>query len=199
MSDEDGVREWIDRNTPQFDSIPVERRMSGRAVRQRASRRSRRRRTLTAGSAAIAAAAFAAVLLWNSTDAGQPTSAAAQPVETRGQQKAREKLGAYYSALPEALSAGDSATQLSKLLAMYFTASALKEAQVHVIAQDDGRAAICGYVGPDTTFSVGVPRSVDVDTVRARVTSSADSKPIDVDVDIRTMRIAHWTCPDGAA
>jgi hypothetical protein len=53
-------------------------------------------------------------------------------------------------------------------------------------------------VAATTVFTVGTARSAGADTVRVHVTSDSAPESIEVDVDLRSLRISKWSCPDGS-
>lgn len=111
---------------------------------------------------------------------------------------AQEKLRAYYSVLPDAFAAQDSTSKLWKLMTEHFTEAALKREAVLEGSRAGELAATCGHVEATTVFTVGDLHSAGPDAVRARVTSNSTPKSIEVDFDLRTMRISKWSCPDGS-
>jgi hypothetical protein len=142
--------------------------------------------------------ALGAGAYWNSVGADRSADDPSRHGEASKISAAQEKLRAYYSVLPDAFATRDSTSRLWKLMTAHFTDTALKR---EVVLEGSGAsdvAAACGHVEATTTFIVGDPRSAGADTVRARVTSTSTPESIEVDFDLRTMRISKWSCPDGS-
>ncbi|MBD3010366.1 hypothetical protein [Streptomyces sp. 5-10] len=199
MSDERRVEAWFAETATALDDVRVERTLSGRDVRRRSAGR-RRRRVLAGAVAAVGVVAFGAATVWNVTRPERSAVEPAHPREGRDMERAQEKLRAYYSGLPEALASRRpaQAAKLSKLMAVHFTETALRNAMVSKRKGADGLAATCGRVTADTVFTVGEPRRTGAGTVRARVVNSSGPVAIDVDFDVRAMKISKWSCPGGS-
>jgi len=190
------VPAWLAENIAQFDSIRVDQPMPAREVRRRSVRR-RRYRSLSAAVAAVAVVAVGTAAYWNHMNTVRSAEDLARPAGASEMEAAREKLQDYYSALPEAFNSKNSAVKLEKLMAVNFTDAALMR-EVALEGMGSGnRAAVCGPVTASTTFAVGVLSSVRADTVRARVTSSSGPESIDVEFDLRAMKISEWACGNG--
>ncbi|WP_405547277.1 hypothetical protein OG478_49520 [Streptomyces phaeochromogenes] len=188
---------WLAESVAQLESVRVDRPVSAPELRRRSVRR-RQRRTRSAALAAIVVAAFGAGAYWNSVGADRSAEGPARPGEVSKISAAQEKMRAYYSVLPDAFDTRHSTSKLRNLMTAYFTDTALKR---EVVLEGRGAgdlAATCGDVEATTTFTVGDPRSAGANTVRARVTSNSAPESIEVDFDLRTMRISKWSCPDGS-
>ncbi|MEV0932310.1 hypothetical protein ACIBMX_35050 [Streptomyces phaeochromogenes] len=188
---------WLAESVAQLESVRVDRPVSAPDLRRRSVRR-RQRRTRSAALAAIVVAAFGAGAYWNSVGADRSAEDPARPGEVSKISAAQEKMRAYYSVLPDAFDTRHSTSTLRNLMTAYFTDTALKR---EVVLEGRGAgdlAATCGDVEATTTFTVGDPRSAGANTVRARVTSNSAPESIEVDFDLRTMRISKWSCPDGS-
>ena len=199
MSGEDERPVWLAESIAQLESVRVDRPVSAQELRRRSVRR-RQRRTRSAALAAIVVAAFGAGAYWNSVGADRSAEYPARPGDTSQISTAQEKMRAYYSLLPNSFATRHSTPQLQKLMALYFTDTALKREAVLEGRGSGDLAATCGNVEATTTFTVDVPRSTGANTVRARVTSDSAPKSIEIEVDfdLRTMRISKWSCPDGS-
>ncbi|MGW2047678.1 hypothetical protein ACWCPF_21220 [Streptomyces sp. NPDC001858] len=203
MSDEYEHPVWLAEGITQLESVRVEGPVSAQELRRRSVRR-RRRRTRAGALAVIAVTALGVGAYWNST--GMKVSA--DDPARRGRDSrisaAQEELQAYYSALPDAYAPAyadaspDSRAELWKLMTAHFTDTALKREVVLEGSGGDDLAATCGPVDATSAFTVGDPRSTGADTVRARVTSSSSPESIEVDFDLRSMRISNWSCTDGS-
>ncbi|MFF0010351.1 hypothetical protein [Streptomyces sp. NPDC005374] len=188
---------WLTESVAQLENLRVGRPVSAQELRRRSVRR-RQRRTRSAALAAIVVAALGAGAYWNSVGADRSAEDPARLGEVSKISAAQEKMRAYYSVLPDAFATRHSTSKLRKLMTAYFTDTALKR---EVVLEGRGAgdlAATCGDVEATTTFTVGAPRSAGADTVRAHVTSNNASEAIEVDFDLRTMRILRWSCPDGS-
>ncbi|MGW0580631.1 hypothetical protein ACWD25_32850 [Streptomyces sp. NPDC002920] len=202
MSDEHERPVWLTESIAQLESVRVDRPVPAQELRRRSVRR-RQRRTRSAAIAAIAVTALGAGTYWNSVGADRSAKdpsrhGEASEISAAKISAAQEKLRDYYSVLPDAFATPDSTSKLRKLMTAHFTDTALKR---EVVLEGSGAgdlAATCGHVEAATTFTVGDPRSAGADTVRARVTSSSSPESIEVDFDLRTMRISKWSCPDGS-
>ncbi|MFJ5307407.1 hypothetical protein [Streptomyces sp. NPDC088350] len=195
--DSDGYERpvWLAESIAQLERVWVDRPVSAQELRRRSVRR-RQRRTRSAVVAAIAVTAIGASAFWNSVGVNRSTADPSRHGEDSRISAAQENLRAYYSVLPDAFAAQDAKAKLWKLMKAHFTDTALKR---EVVLEGSGAgdlAATCGQVEATTTFTVGDPRSIGADTVRARVTSDSAPEAIEVDVDLRTMRISAWSCPD---
>uniref|UniRef100_A0AAU2VP02 Uncharacterized protein n=1 Tax=Streptomyces sp. NBC_00008 TaxID=2903610 RepID=A0AAU2VP02_9ACTN len=188
---------WLTESITQLESVRVDRPVSAQELRRRGVRR-RQRRTRSSALAAIFVMALGAGTYWNSVDADRSAAAPASPGEDSRISAAHEKMRAYYSVLPDAFTTRHSTSKLQKLMTAYFTDAALKRELVLDGHGVDDLAATCGDVEATTTFTVGDPRRVGANTVRARVTSNSAPESIEVDFDLRTMRISKWSCPDGS-
>ncbi|WAP57271.1 hypothetical protein [Streptomyces sp. S465] len=202
MSDELRVQGWLAESRARLDEVRVERPMPGREVRLRGARR-RRRRVLSATAAALSAATCAGVVCWHVLSAERTAVRPARPAESAGMTRVREELRSYYSALPGTVAAqGEtaSATKLSQLLATHFTSGALRqeEAAARTPTGTDGPAATCGRVTAHTTFTVGDPHRTGTDTARVRVVRDGGPEAIDIEFDLRVMKISKWSCPNGS-
>lgn len=197
MPGEDERPAWLAESIAKLESVRVDRPVSAHELRRRGVRR-RQRRTRSFALAAIIVVALGAGAYWNSVDADRSATYPARPGEDSRISAAQEKMRAYYSALPDALATRYSTSTLQKLMAMFFTEAALKREIVLEGRGADDLAATCGDAEATTTFTVGNPRGVGANTVRARVTSNSGPESIEVDFDLRTMRISKWSCPDGS-
>ncbi|MFF7649018.1 hypothetical protein ACFZCY_03995 [Streptomyces sp. NPDC007983] len=199
MSDERRVHAWFAENATLLDDVRVERTLSGREVRRRSAGR-RRRRVLAAAVATVAVTSFAGVAGWNATRPERSAVEPSRPGESADMRRAHDTLRSYYSALPDAFASGGRAasSKLSKLMATHLTPTALRAEAIRKRTEAGSPAATCGEVTADTTFSVGGLRRTGADTVRARVVAKGGggSGPVDVDFDIRVMKIAKWSCPE---
>ncbi|MER7180175.1 hypothetical protein ABT404_11955 [Streptomyces hyaluromycini] len=195
MSGEYETPVWLVESIAQLESVRVDRPVSAQELRHRSVRR-RRRRTRSAAIAAIAVVALGAGAYWNSKGVDRSVEDPARPGEASKISAAQEKMRAYYSVLPDAFATRNSTSKLRKLMTAHFTDGALKRETVLEGRGSGDLAAACGHVEATTTFTVGAPRSTGADTVRARVTSSSAPESIEVDFDLRTMRISKWSCPD---
>lgn len=193
MSGEYETPVWLAESIAQLEGVRVNRPMPAQELR----RQSVRRRTRSAALTAIAVATLTAGAYWNYQGADQATGDPTHHGEASRISAAKEKLRSYYSVLPDAFASRDSTPEMWNLMTAHFTDTALKREAVLERSGADELAATCGQVEATTTFSVGDPRSTGVDTVRSRVTSSSAPGSIEVDFDLRTMRITKWSCPDG--
>lgn len=190
---------WLTESIAQLERVRVDRAVSAPELRRRSVRR-RQRRTRSAAIAAIAVTAIGAGAFWNSVGADRSAEYPSHIEKDSRISAAQEKLRTYYSVLPDAFAARDSTSKskLWKLMTAHFTETALKR---EVVLEGSGAgdlAATCGHVDTTTVFTVGAARSAGADTVRVRVTSDSAPESIEVDVDLRTMRISKWSCPDGS-
>ena len=197
MSDEYERPGWLTESIAELASVSVERPVSAQELRRRSVRR-RRRRTRSAVVAAFAVSVLGAGAYWNSVRADLSAENPSRHGEASRMSAAQEELRAYYSVLPDAFATRDSTSELWKLMTAHFTERAQKREAVLESGGADDLAATCGQVEPTTTFTVGDPRSVGPDTVRARVTSDSAPESIEVELDLRTMRTSGWSCPDGS-
>ncbi|WP_405839762.1 hypothetical protein [Streptomyces sp. NBC_01518] len=189
---------WLAESIAQLESVRVDRPLSAPELRRRSVRR-RQRRTRSAAVAAIAVTAIGAGAFWNSVGTDRSAEDPSHHEEDSRTSAAQEKLRTYYSALPDAFAARDatSKSKLWKLMTAHFTQPALKREVVLEGNGADDLAATCGQVEATTVFTVGAARSAGAHTVRVRVTSDSPAESIEVDFDLRTMRISNWSCPDG--
>ncbi|MER6952366.1 hypothetical protein [Streptomyces sp. NPDC000618] len=197
MSDEYERPAWLAESIAQLENIRVDGPASAQELRRQSFRR-RKRRNRSASIVAIAATALGAGAYWNATGVNRSAEDPARRGEVSQISAAQEELQAYYSVLPDAFSSRDSPSRLWKLMTAHFTDTALKREVILEGSGADDLAATCGHVDATTTFTVGDPRSTGADTVRARVTSSSSQESIEVDFDLRTMRISNWSCIDGS-
>jgi hypothetical protein len=190
---------WFTESIAQLESVRVDRPVSAPELRRLSVRR-RQRRTRSAAIAAIAVTAIGAGALWNSVGADRSAEYPSRPGDDPRISAARENLRTYYSVLPDAFAAqgSTSKSKLWKLMTAHFTEAALKREAVLEGNGADDLAATCGHVEAVTVFTVGDARSAGADTVRVRVTSDSAPESIEVDFDLRTMRIAKWSCPEGS-
>ncbi|MEV8539198.1 hypothetical protein [Streptomyces sp. NPDC051572] len=194
-SDEYERPAWLAESIVQLESVRVDQPVSAQELRRRSIRR-RQRRTRSAVIAAIAVTAVGASAFWNSAGANRSAADPSRHGADSRISAAQENLRAYYSVLPDAFAARDSKSKLWKLMTAHFTETALKREVVLEGSGSGDLAATCGQVEATTAFTVGDPRSAGADTVRARVTSDSAPETIEVDFDLRTMRISKWSCPD---
>ncbi|MFI1035794.1 hypothetical protein ACWD4O_12245 [Streptomyces sp. NPDC002623] len=197
MSDEYERPAWLAESIAQLENIRVDGPASAKELRRQSFRR-RQRRNRSASIVAIAATALGAGAYWNAMGVNPSAEDPARRGEVSQISAAQEELQAYYSVLPDAFSSRDSPSRLWKLMTAHFTDTALKREVILEGSGADDLAATCGHVDATTTFTVGDPRSTGADTVRARVTSSSSQESIEVDFDLRTMRISNWSCIDGS-
>lgn len=188
---------WLTESVAELESVRVDRPVSAQELRRRGARR-RQRRTRSYALAAIIAVALGAGTYWNSVHADRSAAYPARPSEDSRISVAQEKMRAYYSALPDAFATRNSTSTLQKLMAVHFTETALKQEIILESRGADDLAATCGGAEATTTFTVGDLRRVGANTVRARVKSNSAPDSIEVDFDLRTMRISKWSCPDGS-
>ncbi|MFJ9378589.1 hypothetical protein [Streptomyces sp. NPDC101455] len=201
MSDEYERPGWLTESISQLESVRVDRPLSAPELRRKSVRR-RQRRTRSAAVAAIAVTAIGAGAFWNSVGADRSAENPSHHEEDSRTTAAQQKLRTYYSVLPDAFAARDSTStsksKLWNLMTAHFTEPALKREVVLEGNGADDLAATCGQVEATTVFTVGAARSAGADTVRVRVTSDSAPESIEVDFDLRTMRISNWSCPDGS-
>ncbi|MEU8709869.1 hypothetical protein [Streptomyces sp. NPDC048565] len=186
---------WLTESVAELESVRVDRPVAAQELRRRGVRR-RQRRTRSSALAAIVVVALGAGTYWNSVDADRSAADPARPGEDSRVSAAQEKMRAYYSVLPDAFATRHSTSELRKLMAVYFTDAALKRETILEGRGADDLAATCGDAEATTTFTVGAPRRVGANTVSARVTSNSAPESIEVDFDLRTMKISKWSCPD---
>lgn len=197
MSDEYERPGWLTESIAELATVRVQRPVSAQELRRRSVRR-RQRRSRSAIVAAIAVSVLGAGAYWNSMGVDRSAENPSRHGEASRISAAQEELRAYYSALPDAFATRNSTSKLWKLTTAHFTERALKREAVLESGGADDLAAACGQVEPTTTFTVGDPRSVGPDTVRARVTSDSAPGSIEVELDLRTMRISNWSCSGGS-
>jgi hypothetical protein len=199
MSDEYERPGWLTESIAQLESVQVERPVSAPELRRRSVRR-RQRRTRSVAIAVIAVTAIGGGAFWNSVGADRSAENPSHHEEDSRTSAAQGKLRTYYAALPDVLAARDatSKSKLWKLMTAHFTETALKREVVLEGSGSDDLAATCGHVAATTVFTVGTARSAGADTVRVHVTSDSAPESIEVDVDLRSLRISKWSCPDGS-
>jgi hypothetical protein len=195
MSGEYETPVWLTESIAQLERVRVDRPVSAQELRRRSFRR-RQRRSYSAALAAIAVAALGAGAYWNSVGADRSAEDPARHGEASKISAAQEKMREYYSVLPDAFATRDSTSKLWNLMTAHFTDKALKREAVLEGSGAGDLAATCGHVEATTTFTVGDLRSTGADTVRAGVTSNSAPESIEVDFDLRTMRISKWSCHD---
>ncbi|MBK3574879.1 hypothetical protein JHN63_13845 [Streptomyces sp. MBT65] len=205
MSDESNASDeyerpgWLSESIAQLESVRVERPVSAPELRRRSVRR-RQRRTRSVAVAAIAVTAIGAGAFWSSVGANRSAETPSHHEEDSRTSAAQENLRTYYSVLPDVLAArgATSKSQLWKLMTEHFTETALKREVVLEGSGSDDLAATCGHVTATTVFTVGAARSAGADTVRVHVTSDSAPDSIEVEVDLRSLRISNWSCPEGS-
>ncbi|MGW0650387.1 hypothetical protein ACWD4T_16460 [Streptomyces umbrinus] len=203
MPDEDETPPWLTENIAQLDRVRISRPLPAQELRRRGTQR-RQRRTRSAVIAATAVTAvtiLGAAAYWNPVSSDRSAEGPARHGEASRTSAAQDTLRAYYAALPDALATRDSTPKLWKLMNTHFTDTALKREAVlesNAAHGTDGLAATCGPVDATTTFTVAVPHSTGTDTARTRVTTNSTPGSIQVDIDLRTLKISNWSCPHGS-